>query len=316
MSQEGTMEGLQNLYELLKDDRIPHDNWKTVIKYLKGLGYEDARIYKICFGKDHVIMMEYKECCVDCGKEWKDGVDYYVLGFCFEDTFIDNEYLLRHMAHWKEKDQWLNQDGATTNCKQIWHGLRFKELSYFWDHVKETPLPSLCPNCGTMLPLEFLQAHNPRRRDPFSVTCNECFEELNITANIMKGCPLNQAYIFHGDGFNAFTKKTRSIATIQIASACITKEERSRGESVQVYSFVPTCYIEEGIVHKMDAFFKPLIDDVKKYYIQGIPVSLNENLQVDDDIIEEGIYTARLLVLCGTADIKAHGEITLYCSVS
>ena len=98
-------------------------------------------------------------------------------------------------------------------------------------------------------------------------------------------------------------KKTRSIATIQIASACITKEERSRGESVQVYSFVPTCYIEEGIVHKMDAFFKPLIDHVKKYYIQGIPVPLNENLQMGDDIMEEGIYTARLLVLCGAVDI-------------
>ena len=49
------MEGLRNLYELLKDDRIPHDKWKTVSKYLKGLGYEDAPIYKICFGKDHVL---------------------------------------------------------------------------------------------------------------------------------------------------------------------------------------------------------------------------------------------------------------------
>lgn len=120
-------------------------------------------------------------------------------------------------------------------------------------HAKETPLPSLCPNCGTIFLVEFIQAHNPTRGDSFSVTCNECFEEVRITANIMKGCPLNQAYLFHEDGFNAFTKKTRSIGTIQIASACITKEEWSRGESVQVYSFVPTCYIEEGIVHKMDA---------------------------------------------------------------
>lgn len=108
-------------------------------------------------------------------------------------------------------------------------------------------------------------------------------------------------------------KKDKKYSTIQLASACISKEQRSRGESVQVYSFVPTCYIQEGIVHKLDAFYKPLIDDVKKYYIQGIPVTITENLQVGDDFIEKGIHTARLLLLCRTADIKAHGE-TLYCS--
>lgn len=76
---------------------------------------------------------------------------------------------------------------------------------------------------------------------------------------------------------------------------------------------MPTCYIQEGIVHKLDAFYKPLIDDVKKYYIQGIPVTITESLQVGDDFIEKGIHTARLLLLCRTADIKAHRE-TLYCS--
>ena len=90
---------------------------------------------------------------------------------------------------------------------------------------------------------------------------------VEISAKHMKGCPLDHAYIIHEDGFNAFTKKTRSIDTIQVASACITKEERSRGESVQVHSFVP------HMLQKMDASFKPLIDDVKKYYIQGIPVT-------------------------------------------
>ena len=49
------------------------------------------------------------------------------------------------------------------------------------------------------------------------------------------------------------------------------------------YNFVPTCYIQEGIVHKLDAFYKPLIDDAKKYYIQGI----------GDDFIEKGIHTAQ-----------------------
>ena len=150
---------------------------------------------------------------VDCGKEWKKGIDYYVLGFCFDDVFVNNEYLVQHMQHWKEKDQWFNQEEATTNRKEIWHGLRFIELSYFWDSTKETSLPSLCPNCGStcIFPAEFVQMHEPGTGDLFTVTCDECFEEVEITANFMKGSPLNQAFIFHEDRLNAFSKKTRSI---------------------------------------------------------------------------------------------------------
>ena len=148
---------------------------------------------------------------VDCGKEWKKGIDYYVLGFCFDDAFVNNEYLAQHMQHWKEKDQWFNHEDATTNRKEIWHGSRFIELS--WDITKETSLPSLRPNCGStcIFPAEFVQMHEPGTGDLFTVTCDECFEKVEITANFMKGSPLNQAFFFQEDGFNAFSKKTRSI---------------------------------------------------------------------------------------------------------
>ena len=138
--------------------------------------------------------------------------------------------------------------------------------------------------------------------------------EVEIIPQVMVGCPFNQAYTIHEDGFNAFVKKTRSITCIQFSSACMTKEDRSHGDSLQVYSFVPTCHVNGGIMHKMDAFFISLIEDVKKYYVQGIPVSIKENLHIGNDEIPAGTYNARLLVLCGTADIKAHAEITLSCS--
>ena len=115
---------------------------------------------------------------VDCGKEWKKGVDYYVLGFCFDDVFVNNENLVQHMQHWKEKDQWFNQGEATTNRKEIWHGSRFIELSYFWDSTKETSPPSLFPNCGSIFPAEFVQMHEPGTGDLFTVTCDECFEDI------------------------------------------------------------------------------------------------------------------------------------------
>ena len=120
MSQETTLSGLRNLFELLGDDRIPHQNWNAVLAYLRELGYQDARVYKICFGSDHVKLMENKECCVDCGKQWKDGITYFVLGFNFEDTFLDTQFLLARMAYWKAKEEWFNQQGQLNcNLKEI-----------------------------------------------------------------------------------------------------------------------------------------------------------------------------------------------------
>lgn len=55
--------------------------------------------------------MDENQCCVDCGKQWKDGISYFVLGFNFEDTFLSTEFLLAHMAHWEAKEEWFNQQG-------------------------------------------------------------------------------------------------------------------------------------------------------------------------------------------------------------
>ena len=39
------------------------------------------------------------------------------------------------MAHWKDKDSWLNchESWTTCNSSELWHGKRFRELSWFWD---------------------------------------------------------------------------------------------------------------------------------------------------------------------------------------
>ena len=99
------------VHELLGDDRIPHKNRTAVLGFLRELGYRDARIHKICFGKDHLNLIEEDQCCVGCGKQYKDGISYFVLGFNFEYTFIDTQFLLTHMGHWKTKEEWFNQQG-------------------------------------------------------------------------------------------------------------------------------------------------------------------------------------------------------------
>jgi hypothetical protein len=79
----------------------------------------------------------------------------------------------------------------------------------------------------------------------------------------MKGCPLNQAFIFHEDGFNAFERKSRGMSAIHVSSGCISKEKRSQGKYLRVCSFVPSVLLPEGVHHKLDAFLKPLMDEAK-----------------------------------------------------
>ena len=54
------------------------------------------------------------------------------------------------------------------------------------------------------------------------------------------------------------------------------------------YSFIATYYIKEGISHKMDAFLKPLIDEVTNLYINGIDVTISEDVQVGDVTFLQG----------------------------
>ena len=314
-SQEETMVQIRNFYEVLGDERIPHKNWQSVIGFLKKLGYQEPRHYKICCANDHVKLLEYATPCPECDKDWSKCLDYYVLGIHLEDIFLDQATTKEHLAHWKNHDEWFGGKPDGIKYKEIWHGQRFSELSYFWDDQTETLLPTTCPNCGDVLSTSYiLEAVLPGNssRDPVQLRCSDCMLTFLHTPKFMKGNPLNQAFIFHEDGFNAFVKKSRGMATIQLSSACTCKDERSKGKYLNVYSFIPSCSIGEGISHKLDPFLKPLIHDVVDLFINGRIVDIAQPIRVGDQVIHAGQHTVRLLLLLGTADIKGHGELTLY----
>ena len=76
---------------------------------------------------------------------------------------------------------------------------------------------------------------------------------------------------------------------------------------VQLHPFIP-----EGIHHKLDAFFEPLLEEIVNLYISGITVNIPQPVNVNNHIIAPGDHTVRALILLGTADIKAHQEIGLH----
>jgi hypothetical protein len=314
-SQEGTLSEFRNIDELLKDERIPHQSWNAVLNFLKKLDYKDPNSYKVCFGSNHVTLLEHHEDCPNCGKSWKESIDYFVLGIHLENYFLNENTIIDHLEHWKNKEEWI-EDDQEVKYKEIWHGERFKELSYFWDVNIETFLPVCCPNCETIISVQQMEASvlpGYTLHEQVTLSCTECMFDFVHKPKKMKGCPLNQAFIFHEDGFNAFKKKSRGMSAIHISSACISKKKRTSGKYMRVYSFIPSVFLGEGIPHKMDAFFKPLIAEVKDLYINGININIVQQIDLNNGVvIQPGSYQVRMLLLLGTADLKGHQELLLY----
>lgn len=317
LSQEETLSQLQSLYELTKNDHIPHKTWAAVMVFLKKMGYKNPRHFKVCCGKDHVTLIDSDSNeCPNCSNPKDECTDYFVLGLNLESTFVSKTKTKDHLSHWEAKNEWLNKgDIEVLYYKEIWHGARFRELSPFWDDARESFMPTCCPNCNNIISVdEIVQAAGVNgliAHNPVNLSCRECTFDFVYSIRVTL-YPLNQAFIFYEDGFNAFSKKTRGIAAIHVSNACMKKEQRLHGKSLRVYSFIPTYLLKEGIPHKMDAFLKPLIDEVTELYINGIDVHVPQAIELSNESILEGNYKVRALLLLGTADLKGHQEIILY----
>ena len=311
-SQEETLSQLRNLYEFTEDNHIPHKTWYMVMMFLRKLGYKDPKHYKVCCGTDHVTLV-LEDKCPNCDKVRDKCTDYYVLGLNVDS--IANK-LNDHLAHWEERDEWFNLDNITVPYKEVWHGSRFRELSFFWDEERESCLPTCCPNCSNIISLdEMVEASDENRLLPddyVELSCTECSFEFVHIVQTVKGNKLNQAFIFHEDGFNAFNRTSRGIAALHFSNACTRKEMRLHGRNLRVYSFIPSHLLNEGIPHKMDAFLQPLIDEINELFLTGIQVHVPETIEFSNFSVAQGNHTIRALLLLGTADLKAHQEMILY----
>ena len=316
-SREETLSQLDNFYEYSLDEDIPHKSWQEVKAFLKTIGYHDPTVHKVCLAEDHVQLLNKTDNeCPICNKDRKTCIDYYVLGINL-DIFIDKYTIQNNMAHWEDQDNWFNKDTPECPRKELWHGQRFLQLSYFFDQNKESPLPVICKHCNSIVSINDIATRRTELGidnvyESFEYTCCTCYSVFELWPKFMRGCPLNQAYLFHEDGFNAFTRRSRSIATIQISNACSHKQSRSTQNNFHVYSFIPTVHLSDGIVHKLDAFFQPLIDEITDLYLHGTIINLEEQVEINGHILAAGEHCVRALLLLGTADLKAHQDVALY----
>ena len=174
------------------------------------------------------------------------------------------------MDHWHEKEDWLNKPlNFETIQSELWHGQRFREMSWFWDPTNEYLLPERCPHCHKIVPAAELEEQNSDSI-VMQLYCPHCSSEFYCSPRTACGDPRNQAIIIHEDGWNPNSTSARHlIAAITITHACMTKANCSSGSNARVYLFIPVNQLPRDAPHKYDAFFEPLVEGIENLFIHG-----------------------------------------------
>ena len=311
-SQPEIEQHLQNTAELLGDKRIP-TTWADTLKHLRKLGYCDPLHHKVCVGDNHsVLLKKAMDKCPVCNRARESCIDYYVLGLNFHDWFITEDRCTRLLTHWNEHSEWLNKPNEDIHQRiELWHGERFRELSYFWDPTVSTLLPEMCPSCNSIIPATTISSGEPLERSAqFRIVCPTCISECHVVPRYMNGDPRNQAIIFHIDGWNPHsTSSKHSIAAITVSSACMSKLDRCANKNARVFSFIPVHQLPRDCPHKYDAFLEPLVKELEDLYINGMEVYFHSPVPGYSE--GKSLATLRALPLLLTADSKAHAEVGL-----
>lgn len=290
--------------------------WNAVKKILKEEGYQDAREYFICFchyetrsansntkikytGK-YSLMTNKDDVCSNCGR--KGATTYYYLGLQskVKNWFHDENMCEKMLAHWNERDHWLEREEAWPIKKEMWDGERWVQLQWFWDPNKTWVLPCCCRHCGIPISANHLIKSQDSVTDGIKVVdCPECLESFEQRLETTKGSPRNIALIGHWDGWQAFASSSRSCGSLEVSIANLKKEDRSHTDEVYVLGFVPLASTPK-LPQTYDPFLQPLMEDLSEGFINGFKVSLPQ---------EPNLQKVRVLLLCWSGDHPGQCEV-------
>lgn len=295
-------------------------NWNSVQKLLKEEGYEDAKLFYVCFcwnekeqtrnGKtskkivytgNYSILENKDDLCIHCGK--KGYLKYYYLGMStkVKNWFKSVDMCRKMLSHWNARDSWLGRQSSNPEKCEFWDGERWVELQWFWDPKSTWTLPTLCPHCSLPVSSDKL-LNSPNGKDGSKdVECPNCFENFEHFIKGTNGSPLNLALVGHWDGWQPFGTSYRGCGSLEVSIANMTKNDRSHVEEVYVVGFVP-CSQVPNLPEALDPFLQPLLQDISTGFIDGFKVfSYPREIEIEGYQTSE-VETVRVLLLCWTGD--------------
>lgn len=176
-------------------------DWTAARQILIAEGYEDAKEYFICLNDVHPqhwdILESQSDLCRHCGE--KGAIPYYYLGLKgkIKRWVSHPDVCHKLLAHWREKEHWLNRNEGWHTKKELWDGERFAELSWFWDPNTEWCLPVRCqyPGCPNIISAETVLSADENGDGYYKVRCDCCHSTFHVQAKYVRGDPRNIAFV-------------------------------------------------------------------------------------------------------------------------
>ena len=131
-------------------------SWYACMTVLKEKGYKDPKTYYICINESHPtqwsILNHSTDACQYCGQPAARSIEYHYISladrikrWCANKAFCE-----KMTAHWQQKKHWLYRSCSSVQpyaYNEIWDGLRFHELRWFWNPQERWLLPVRFPLC-------------------------------------------------------------------------------------------------------------------------------------------------------------------------
>jgi len=216
--------------------------------------------------------------------------------------FTSKTMCTKMLAHWYEKEHWLENTEGWHLKNEIWDGNRWSELQWFWNPENVWALPTRCSHCDIPISADHLSNSPDRDGEGFFkiVECPVCFENFEHCIKMAKGSPLNLALIGHFDGWQPFGTSYRGSGSFEVTIANMKTSERNHVDEVYVVGFVP-CFEVPNLPESLDPFLQPFMNDLYNGFIQGFHVDYPTGITIAG-YEPSPLETVRLLLLCWTAD--------------
>jgi hypothetical protein len=185
----------------------------------------------------------------------------------------------RHLALWRAlgdnilKDTPPAPDRARSN---LWDGDRVsEELLWFFNPNKKYVLPSRCYACRGVIPSDFFLPLRPLELPSnWEVHCPHCACLTRVSLRTAPGNPRNQLFKLHYDGWLAYgigPRSTRSIASVEVTSATLSKADGGKPKDVFTLCFIPTSSIPSGASENFhSAVFDIIVDEFVDLFVRGV----------------------------------------------
>ena len=145
-----------------------------VLNVMVNAGYRAPQHYKVCVSSSHSFLLKSKAIhpvCPTCGKT----------GLAPENS-VKNKW---HIGSQRMNGLSIKITINLILSLELWHGRRFRELSWFWDSSRQYMLPEKCPHYLKIILNMYLQSNGNNT----NLQCVHCFVALRYHQTFVHGRP-------------------------------------------------------------------------------------------------------------------------------